>query len=146
VVSPTSSCPRRTNQWQLSTRTRVSQSKTLGNCGLFSCQKILELLATLFATRADLRFRQVIVNIATDIFDKELNDLARGALGQGFGDKTTKSIMISGLIVNDHAGFRRVAHDGIGTFTGSGTTNYLRCSRPINKAAWVRTLGLLVQR
>jgi hypothetical protein len=42
--------------------------------------KEFELRATLFATRADLlRFRQVIVNIvlATDIFDKELNDRAR---------------------------------------------------------------------
>jgi hypothetical protein len=44
-----------------------------------------ELRATLFCRADLLRFRQVIVNIvlATDIFDKELNDL-RKSLGQGF--------------------------------------------------------------
>jgi hypothetical protein len=48
-----------------------------------------ELRATLFATRADLlRFRQVIVNIvlATDIFDKELNDLRKSRWDRAFGD------------------------------------------------------------
>jgi hypothetical protein len=48
-----------------------------------------ELRATLFATRADLlRFRQVIVNIvlATDIFDKELNDLRKNRWDRAFGD------------------------------------------------------------
>jgi CheY-like chemotaxis protein len=48
-----------------------------------------ELRATLFATRADLlRFRQMIVNIvlATDIFDKELNDLRKSRWDRAFGD------------------------------------------------------------
>jgi hypothetical protein len=47
-----------------------------------------ELRATLFATRADLlRFRQAVVNIvlATDIFDKELNDLRKNRWDRAFG-------------------------------------------------------------
>jgi hypothetical protein len=52
-------------------------------------EKYEELRATLFATRADrLRFRQVVVNIvlATDIFDKELNDLRKNRWDRTFGD------------------------------------------------------------
>jgi CheY-like chemotaxis protein len=52
-------------------------------------EEFKELRATLFATRADLlRFRQVIVNnvLATDIFDKELNDLRKNRWDRAFGD------------------------------------------------------------
>jgi CheY-like chemotaxis protein len=48
-----------------------------------------KLRVILFATRADLlRFRQMVVNIvlATDIFDKELNDLRKNRWDRAFGD------------------------------------------------------------
>jgi hypothetical protein len=56
---------------------------------VLTSEEFEELRATLFATRADLlRFRQVIVNIvlATDIFDKELNDLRKSRWDKAFGD------------------------------------------------------------
>jgi hypothetical protein len=109
-----------------------------------------ELRATLFVTRDDLlRFRQNIVKIvlATDIFDKELNDLRKNRWDGAFGDLvTTKSVKISAI-----SGLRLLSSTScrlqtcrtrcsIGTFTESGTTNYsMRCSKPTNKVAWART-------
>jgi CheY-like chemotaxis protein len=52
-------------------------------------EEFQELRGILFATRADLlRFRQVVVNIvlATDIFDRELNDLRKNRWDRAFGD------------------------------------------------------------
>jgi hypothetical protein len=64
-----------------------------------------ELRATLFATRADLlRFRQVIVNIvlATDIFDKELNDLRKNRWNRAFGDSDEVNHDLRATIVIEH--------------------------------------------
>jgi hypothetical protein len=57
--------------------------------GVLMSDEFEELRATLFSTRAELlRFRQVVVNIvlATDIFDKELNDLRKKRWDRAFSD------------------------------------------------------------
>jgi hypothetical protein len=64
-----------------------------------------ELRATLFATRADLlRFRQAVVNIvlATDIFDKELNDLRKNRWDRAFGDDEVAGHDLRATIVIEH--------------------------------------------
>jgi hypothetical protein len=64
-----------------------------------------ELRAALFATRADLlRFRQGIVNIvlATDIFDKELNDLRKNRWNRAFGDNNEVNHDLRATIVIEH--------------------------------------------
>jgi hypothetical protein len=69
--------------------------------------------------------------LATDIFDKEQNDLAR-TVGTGLL-VTTKSITISGLIVmTHHMQASDVSHTmQHWTFTESGTIDYsLRCAQP----------------
>jgi hypothetical protein len=61
-----------------------------------------DLRATLFATRADLlRFRQVIVNIvlATDIFDKELNDRRKNRWARAFGDEEVDQDLRATIVI-----------------------------------------------
>jgi hypothetical protein len=61
-----------------------------------------ELRATLFATRADLlRFRQVIVNIvlATDIFDKELNDRRKTRWDRAFGNEEVDQDLMATIVI-----------------------------------------------
>jgi hypothetical protein len=63
-----------------------------------------ELRATIFGTRTELlRFRQVIVNVvlATDIFDKELNDLRKKRWDLAFG-KDQNNTDLRATIVIEH--------------------------------------------
>jgi hypothetical protein len=68
-----------------------------------------ELRATLFATRASFDSASVNIVLATDIFDKELNDSAR-VVGTGLL-KTRSRSGSQDCYRAHHAGFRRVAHD-----------------------------------
>jgi hypothetical protein len=72
-----------------------------------------ELRATLFATRADLlRFRQVAVNIvlATDIFDKELNDLRKNRWARAFGDDEVGHDLRATIVIEHIMQASDVAH------------------------------------
>jgi hypothetical protein len=76
-------------------------------------EEYAELRATLFATRADLlRFRQAVVNIvlATDIFDKELNDLRKARWDRAFGDDEVGHDLRATIVIEHIMQASDVAH------------------------------------
>jgi hypothetical protein len=143
-VSPTSSCPRRTNQWLLSHKNRVSQSKTLWKLrGLFSCQKILGASRPYLPLELIyLRFRQVIVNIVLPLISLTRSSMifARGG-DRAFGDRRrsqsrSQATIVNGTIMQASDVSHTMQHWHV--YRKWNYKLFMRCSRPINnKAAWV---------